>query len=167
MLRRLLVPLAATTVLVAGCGSAEPGAPAAPPSRTAPPVTQPAPEPDTFDLTAAEELINREGFTPTPPEGTLAGPLRAIHSMCTGSANGRCQEVFFFDRQRLAGRIHAGLVEITEQNGQAVMLSFPRYAPGDPGCCPSGGTSTHRIRLSGGEIQAEPPIPDSPNGQGG
>ncbi|MEU5845051.1 LppP/LprE family lipoprotein [Saccharopolyspora shandongensis] len=160
------VPLA-VAVLVAGCGTAGPATPppAPPPSQAVAPAPQPPP--DTFDLAAAEEFITREGFTPTPPEGTLTGPLRAIHSMCTGSANGRCQEVFFFDGQRVAGSVHAGMVEIAEQDGSSVVLSFPRYAPGDPGCCPSAGTSIHRITLVGGGIKDDPPIPELPNGQGG
>ncbi|GAA0528926.1 hypothetical protein GCM10011581_30830 [Saccharopolyspora subtropica] len=153
-------PLAAALLLTA-CGSAEPVVPVPPPSASAPAPTTPAPEP--FDLAAALALVEREGFTPTPPEAELAGPLRAIHSICTGTANGRCQQVFFFDGNRLAGTVAAGLIEITGQDGQVVRLSFPRYQPGDPGCCPTGAPGVHEVRLGAGGIVATPPIPEAPN----
>ncbi|MEV5537510.1 LppP/LprE family lipoprotein [Saccharopolyspora shandongensis] len=156
--------------LLVGCGAppaeepnqAVPPGPAAPPTQsTAQP--QPAPQPDPFDLTAALALIEGQGFTPDPPEGQLAGPIRAIHAMCTGSANGRCQAVFFFDGQQLVHRVDVGLVNILSQDGKAVRVEFPVYAAGDPSCCPSGTPTQHTITVQNGQLDAQPPVGFEPN----
>ncbi|GAA2788939.1 LppP/LprE family lipoprotein [Saccharopolyspora taberi] len=158
-MRRLIAVLALVALPLAGCGSAEPDGGGG----TAPPPPPPA---DTFDLAEAMARIESSGFTPAPPEGPLPGPVRAIHSTCTGSANGRCQEVFVFHSRDLVGSVHAGLMRITGQNGTQVSLELPRYAPGGPGCCPSGTPSPHTLRVEAGKLVADPPIPEDPNGHG-
>ncbi|MDA3628677.1 LppP/LprE family lipoprotein [Saccharopolyspora oryzae] len=160
-MRRSAGLLSLLVVLLAGCGQAPEPAPPAPTTQA--PSTKEAEE---FDLAAAMAEIEADGFTPTPPEGELAGPVRAIHAMCTGSANGRCQAVFFFDGQRLAQKMEVGLVSIVSQDGTAVRVEFPVYNADDPGCCPSGTPTRHTIRLVGGQLQADPPVGFDPNRPG-
>jgi hypothetical protein len=165
--RRLLVAvLVVLAVAVGGCrsGKAQPHAtPSAGPGwrigSAAPSIDPSAP----FDLAAALDTIRHRDFTPAAPTTPLVGPLRAIKGTCTGSINGRCMEVFFFNGQQLVDSVHAGLVDIVSQNGTEVVLSFPRYQHGDPGCCPTGEPTIHTVRLGGNGIVANPPIPSDPN----
>jgi len=119
-----------------------------------------------FDLNAALDVIRHQDYTPDVPDKPLPGPLRAIRAICTGSINGRCMQVFFFNGQQLVGGIDAGLVEVVSQNGTEVVLSFPQYRHGDPGCCPSGGEVRHTVRLGNGGTVADPPIPADSNNYG-
>lgn len=166
LLAALLVGCAAPPS--AGPDQANPPESAAPqtqaPAQTQTPAqTQSAPVADNFDLAAALALIEGQGFTPDQPEGQLHGPIRAIHAMCTGSANGRCQAVFFFDGQQLVHRMDVGLVRILSQDGKAVRVEFPVYASGDPGCCPSGTPTQHTITVQNGKLDAQPPVGFDPN----
>lgn len=164
-LRSALAVLLVAALGTAGCGGAS--TPDTVPSdlpgftvRTA----GPAPDPSQpFDLASALELIERRTYTPYVPKGPLRGPLRAIQGMCTGSANGRCQEVFFFYGQRLVGSVHAGVMSIVSQDGTTVVIELPQYRPGDPGCCPSGKPSRHAVRFDGSMLRADPPVPENPN----
>ncbi|MGW1682075.1 LppP/LprE family lipoprotein [Saccharopolyspora sp. NPDC002376] len=159
-MRRSAGLLSLLAVLLVGCGQAPEPAPSPPAPVTSEPVA------DSFDLAAAMAEIEADGFTPTPPESELTGPVRAIHAMCTGSANGRCQAVFFFDGQRLAQKMEVGLVSIVSQDGTAVRVEFPVYNADDPGCCPSGTPTQHTIRLADGQLQADPPVGFDPNRPG-
>ncbi|MEU6264256.1 LppP/LprE family lipoprotein [Saccharopolyspora shandongensis] len=163
--RHLVGALPLLAALLVGCG-APPSAPAdqlAPTASSTRTTAQPAPAPDPFDLAAALALIEGQGFTPDPPEGRLSGPIRAIHAICTGSANGRCQAVFFFDGQQLVHRVDVGLVNILSQDGRAVRVEFPVYAAGDPSCCPSGTPTQHTITVQNGRLDAQPPVGFEPN----
>jgi hypothetical protein len=157
---RLPLRLGLCAMLLAGCATQVPSpAPTVAPSVpgwSIAPSTSEQPPGDAFDLDAALELIERSGFTPDVPQQPLAGPTRAIHSICTGSANGRCQKVFVFDGQRLAGEV-GGLTQIIEQNGTEVVIEFAVYQPGDPGCCPSGQPQRRTYRLIDGRVRQDPP----------
>jgi LppP/LprE lipoprotein len=166
----LLAALASAALLVVrGCGSAR-ARPAVAPSggpgySVAPftPATANADPSAPFDLAAALEVIRHKDYTPNPPDRPLAGPLRAIVGICTGSVNGRCMEVFFFNGQQLVDGIDAGLVGIASQDGTQVVLELPQYQHGDPGCCPTGQPQRHTIRLRDGGIVADPPVPPDAN----
>ncbi|KAA5836092.1 LppP/LprE family lipoprotein [Saccharopolyspora hirsuta] len=166
-MRRFAGLLSLLVVLLAGCGQSPAGE--QPPPAPAPTQAPPAPptqQADAFDLAAALAAIEADGFTPTPPGAELAGPVRAIHAMCTGSANGRCQAVFFFDGQRLVHRMDVGMVRILSQDGTAVRVEFPVYNADDPGCCPSGTPTQHTIRVRDGQLEADPPVGFDPNRPG-
>jgi LppP/LprE lipoprotein len=157
---RLPFRLGLCAMLLAACGTPAPVpeptvAPSVPGWSLAPSTSEP-PAGSAFDLDAALELIERSGFTPDVPAQPLTGPMRAIHAICTGSANGRCQQVFVFDGQRLAGEI-GGLTSIVEQNGTEVVIEFAVYLPGDPGCCPSGQPQRRTYRLVDGQVREDPP----------
>ncbi|MER7079189.1 LppP/LprE lipoprotein [Saccharopolyspora kobensis] len=163
-MRRTAGLLSLLAVLLVGCGQAAEPEKAAPPP-PAPATSQPVVE--SFDLAAALAQIEAAGYTPTPPDGELAGPVRVIQAMCTGSANGRCQALFFFDGQRLAQQTgDIGMMRILSQDGTAVRVEFPVYNADDPGCCPSGTPTQHTIRLVGDQLQADPPISTNPNRPG-
>ncbi|QUH04277.1 LppP/LprE family lipoprotein [Saccharopolyspora erythraea] len=165
MRRRRVAGLLLVVLPLLGCGKAEPVPPGGPVVHSHAPAPPPAPSPAPapFDLDAALALIEQQGFTPEVPETALRGPIRAISSTCTGSANGRCRAVFFFDGQAFVQKVEAGLVRILEQDGRQVRLEFPQYGPDDPGCCPSGQPSVHTIRVDNGGLVAEPPVGWDPN----
>lgn len=119
-----------------------------------------------FDLEHALELMRRKGFTAAAQAREPKGPLRAFQALCTGTANGRCQAVFFFYEQKLVHIIQAGFVDIVAQDGDVVQISLPQYRRGDAGCCPSDKPSRHSVTMKNGTLQVEPPIPLDPNNYG-
>ncbi|MGW1197553.1 LppP/LprE family lipoprotein [Streptomyces sp. NPDC002536] len=125
-----------------------------------------------FDVDAALLQIKRMGFTADsePAElKALKGPLRAIHSHCTGTTDGHCVIVMFFHGNDYAGYDARGTGESTilSQDGTTVTLSYPVFKTTDPMCCASGGTREFRARWGSGKVVFTPPLPGNPNLAGG
>ncbi|MEV4439091.1 LppP/LprE family lipoprotein [Streptomyces sp. NPDC049577] len=121
-----------------------------------------------FDLDRAVLRVKRLGYTVDDEPAALKklrGPLRALHGHCTNSADGTCVSVFFFLGNEYAGYDAAGIAQSTieSQDGTTVTLSYPVYAPTDPQCCASGGTSRYRARWQDGKVTFTPPLPANPN----
>lgn len=164
---RCLLVVLAVQALIGACGpdhAPDSDAPTKPGWSLSTSVPQAANDP--FDLQAALERIRRGGHTPEEHPWQGPGPVRAISGICTGSQNGRCQDIFVFDEARLVGSIHAAFISIIEQDGTKVTVRLPQYVKGDPFCCPSGGDTTHTVTLKAGAIHAEPPIPTDANNTG-
>ncbi|MEU3407549.1 LppP/LprE family lipoprotein [Streptomyces sp. NPDC006670] len=93
----------------------------------------------------------------------LQGPLRAIRASSTGG-DGSVQGVFLFHGNQYVGRDTnpvGGAAAITDQDGRTVTVEYRKYRPGDPRCCPSGGTTTLRASWDGTRIVWTPP-PNAP-----
>ncbi|MEU8584174.1 LppP/LprE family lipoprotein [Streptomyces abikoensis] len=122
-----------------------------------------------FDAAAATLRIKRLGYTADDEPGVLKnlrGPFRAIHGTCTGSVDGRCVSVFFFQGNDYVGYDSPGVNEstIVKQDGRTVTISYPVFTTTDPMCCPSGGTREIRAAFKDGKVTFTPPLPGNPNG---
>ncbi|MEU1782854.1 LppP/LprE family lipoprotein [Streptomyces abikoensis] len=122
-----------------------------------------------FDAAAAAQRIKRLGYTPDDEPGVLKalrGPFRAVHGHCTGSVDGRCVSVFFFQGNAYVGYDSPGVNEstIVKQDGRTVTISYPVFTTTDPMCCPSGGTREVRAAFKDGKVTFTPPLPGNPNG---
>lgn len=102
--------------------------------------------PTSFDPTAADlATIRAHGYTPhghgaSTPDG-FGGTLYAWSGVCSGSADGYCQKVFFFIGTRYLGTDTARssiLTAVRAAGPQNIDVTYPNYAPQDPLCCPSG-----------------------------
>jgi hypothetical protein len=95
-----------------------------------------------------------------------------ITGTCAGSATGYCQNAFFFYDNRYLGTDVKGLdlgVSVEWTTGDVAALSYPLYAPGDPNCCPTGGSRLVRFEWNGSAVvplDPLPPYPNSTTGQG-
>ncbi len=123
-----------TVVRITATPSAAPTQPAATPAPT-------SSDPTTADL----ETIRAHGYTPghgvSTPDG-FGGTLYAWPGVCTGSADGYCQKVFFFIGARYLGtdtaRNSNAITGVRAAGPQNIDVTYPSYAPQDPLCCPSG-----------------------------
>ncbi|MEV5238042.1 LppP/LprE family lipoprotein [Streptomyces cinnamoneus] len=169
-----LAALGACLLLTASCtsvsGTGGRPRPTGPGSLWNPSAGQPSPSGANapFDADAALRRIKRLGFTADDEPGVLRklpGPLRAIHSHCTGSVDGHCVIVLFFHGNDYVGYdAHGtGNSSVVSQDGTTVTLSYPHFKPGDPMCCASGGTREYRARWTDGKVTFSPPLPGNPN----
>jgi hypothetical protein len=70
--------------------------------------------------------------------------------------------VFFFADSRLVGTDTAdgsSAVGATRVTPTEIDAQYDLYAPGDPRCCPNGGTDTVRFTWTGTKLIALDPIP--------
>lgn len=141
----------------AGCGrqAVQPASPTA----TAAPI---APS----SSSSEKAWLLRDGYTPDREIAVHAGAaiFHVFHSICTGSADGKCQEVEVFRagstkpvwrrQYSTVGGLHAvpGGFSVTAAN----------YRKGDPLCCPSGGSVTDTYRWSGSIFVESGPTPGAP-----
>ena len=96
------------------------------------------------------------------PRWDPSAPLNAIVAYYTAGAASGPGKVFFFvdgslvgtDTAEGSGAVSAIRVTPTEINAQYYL-----YAPGDPRCCPNGGTDTVRFTWTGAKLVALDPIP--------
>lgn len=97
--------------------------------------------------------------TPLPPQAVLAskgfapvgdvvvtddgsgGRLSAVKGVCQGSADGYCQQVFFFDNGQYLGTdtlaTSRGIINVAAGGAAKIAITYAQYAPEDPLCCPS------------------------------
>lgn len=120
--------------------------PSAAPTRPVPPRAGPTAAAPSSDPTAADlATIRARGYTPghgaSTPDG-FGGTLYAWPAVCTGSADGYCQKVFFFIGTRYLGTDTAtnsnAITGVRAVGPQNIDVTYPSYAPQDPLCCPSG-----------------------------
>jgi hypothetical protein len=100
--------------------------------------------PGFFELLAAE--IVELGYDPTgEPVFSEQSPGRfliAQHGICTGSADGKCQAVFFYLNDEYLGRDapdpYWGISLPVATDHATIALEYANYLPDDPLCCPTG-----------------------------
>lgn len=151
--------LLAAGLLLAGCrSSASP--PVSPTAGAATPTIRPLSTmpPVTTDPAAADAAqVRRRGFDPAPhivqaPDGS-GGTLYAIHGTCAGSADGYCQQMFFFLGTRYLGTdtpsASTAIAGYRAAGSGAIAVTYPTYANSDPLCCPSGTPVTITYRWNG------------------
>lgn len=127
------------TVSPAASPAASPTAPAAAPS---PARSSPTAVPTPVSMQA---LLASKGFTPAgDPVATddgQGGRLAAVKGICQGSADGYCQQVFFFDNGQYLGTdtlgTSFGIISVAAAGAARISVTYAHYAPEDPLCCPS------------------------------
>lgn len=86
------------------------------------------------------------------PDG-LGKTLYAILGICTGSADGHCQKIFFFlDNQYLGTDTKSPSNEIRSDVAAGtgnIDITYANYKPSDPLCCPTGQPVTIRYHWNG------------------
>ena len=162
-------PTAAPTVVPTAVPTAEPTQPPptatsapAPSPTTAPAPTRPAPTvaPAADALTLDPQVIKSKGYTPgegyaETNDGT-GGTLYAWKAVCTGSADGYCQKVFFFDGTRYLGtdtlNSSTQIMSVDASGPATIGVTYANYLPNDPYCCPSGDPVTILYHWTGGRL---------------
>jgi serine/threonine-protein kinase len=116
-------------------GSATP----VPPSPTAVPPANPT--------TNNPAVIKQLGYTPDARQQAETSDgfghvLYAYLGICTGSADGKCQKVFFFIGTRYLGTDTSAdspeILGVTADGAQTIGVTYANYRAQDPLCCPSG-----------------------------
>lgn len=107
-------------------------------------------------LQSAVERVKTEGYTvgdtSTYSENQL---LRVLIGTATGSADGYKKYAFFFARDKYLGPdtfYPSAGVSLAWQTNDTLALSYALYRPGDPLCCPAGGSAVVRFRWDGSRI---------------
>lgn len=153
--------------LVAGCSSS-----AGRPPATVTRVTPPTPTASGFglgSLAAHLAYLRARSYT---PDTRVVVPLQngsrlyAIHSVCTGSADGHCQAVDAFIGSRATPILHREYAAVQSLTGldNGFTVVARSYARGDPLCCPSGATVTDRYVWTGSALRESGPTPQPPSG---
>ncbi len=131
--------------------------------------TDPPPVQAGFAYQAAVQKVATLGYSVSGDQSTVAnqpGPLYVVTATCSGSADGYCQNAFFFVGDRYIGTDtsrHDTGVSVDWDTGSTVALDYPLYAPGDPQCCPTGGSRTVRFYWDGSSLTPLDPLPNNPN----
>ena len=114
-------------------------------------------------LPAALALVRAHGYTANDtsdyhPDQTL----RVLLATGTGSNDGYDKQAFFFVDGRYIGTDSSrpsAQVSVVSQSDTEVTLAYQLYRPGDPLCCPGGGTAHVRFQLNNGRLVPLDPIP--------
>lgn len=183
--RRILfaLPPAALVVLVAaGCGGGDEPASevtttptaartATAPATTAPSTTgttpaQPAIDPDApLSLATAEQTLSRRGYaTLSERDWRPDQPLKVLLGIREDDAGPRAELAFFFVGDRFIGtdtKDPSGQIEVVEQTGEAVTLSYALYRPADSVDDPTGGTAEVTYAWDGSRLTPQGAIPDA------
>jgi hypothetical protein len=109
-----------------------------------------------------EARILALGFTPTGSSVSTGdgsgGSLVALRGICTGSATGRCQQVFFFHNGEYLGTDtlspSSGIPDVQYAGVAKIAVTYVNYAPSDPGCCPSLAPVTITYSWDGTQLKA-------------
>jgi hypothetical protein len=113
-------------------------------------------DPAKTDLT----IIRSHGYSPQGSGASTSdgsgGTLYAWPAICTGSADGYCQKVFFFIDTRYLGTdtAHASnaITKVQATGPQDIAVTYPSYAAQDPLCCPSGKPVTITYHWTGNKL---------------
>lgn len=116
--------------------------PSAAATRPAVTVAPPSSDPTAADLaTIRAHGYTVQGHGVSTPDGS-GRTLYAWQAVCSGSADGYCQKVFFFIDTRYLGtdtaRNSNAITGVHASGPQDIAITYPSYAPQDPLCCPSG-----------------------------
>ena len=139
------------------------------PASPLPATTVPNADSSSFDYSAAVHTIENLGYTVLASQGDEAqagGPLYVLTATCTDSADGFCQNAFFFIDNRYIGTDISGKdegVSVSWQHADTVALTYPLYVTEDPPCCPTGGVRTVRFHWDGSFLRPLDELPVNPN----
>jgi hypothetical protein len=127
---------------------------------TAAPTSVPPTNPPVDPLAADEGTIKAKGYTPAgghaETQNGSGGTLYAWIGTCTGSADGHCQKVFFFNGTTYLGTDtsadSAGIMSVDTRAPEVFAVTYANYKPNDPLCCPTGTPVTITYRWTGSRL---------------
>jgi hypothetical protein len=131
------------------------------PSATSAPQATATTAPPTGDaLTLDPAVIEKHGYTPAQGHAETSdgsgGTLYAWAAVCSSSADGYCQRVFFFDGTRYLGTDTAtdstSISDVSTVGPQTIGVTYANYLPSDPLCCPSGKPVTIKYYWTGSKL---------------
>jgi predicted Ser/Thr protein kinase len=112
----------------------------------------------------ADSYVYKLSYRPMPgynPPWDPAAPLNVIVASYTGGASGPVKAFIFGDGKYIGTDTPEGSLgeKARRLNGSEIVIRYPLYNAGDPGCCPSGGTDDVRFLWTGGQLEVLDPIP--------
>lgn len=130
---------------------------AAAPIPPSPTLAAPARAATSSQLQKERSILEGKGYTPVAELSVrpTAGPeFDVFHSICTGSADGKCQEVDVFERNTVKVIWSREFTDVLAFSAlsSGFMVKAADFKPSDPMCCPSGGTISHVYRWNGQKI---------------
>jgi LppP/LprE lipoprotein len=143
-----------------GIPSPAPSASAAPPPASGP---APVPAGPYTTLAAAEAFVRsqpafstlRPDFTDTNRVWRPSAALHVVHATPAGGADYGGDYYYFLVNGNLVGqRFFAKATSDTPLDDVTFTVTYAVYQPGDPHCCPTGGTRTARFRWNGTSLTA-------------
>ena len=86
-----------------------------------------------------------------------AATLHVLHAVPAAAAGNGGDTYFFFVNGNLVGQFHfAGAVSERTPDATSFAVTYRVYKPGDPQCCPTGGTATTTFRWDGSKLVHDP-----------
>jgi LppP/LprE lipoprotein len=147
-----------------------PTAPATPPPTppaSVPPQSQPPPAGPYTTLVAAEAYVRAQppfarfpaGFVDTNLTWRASGTLQAVRATPAGGASYQGDYFYFFADGRPVGsqRFDRAQSEAVVAD-DTFAVTYSAYVPGDPHCCPSGGSRTVRFHWDGARLVPLDPL---------
>lgn len=120
-----------------------------------------------LSLKAAIELIKQKGYTVYDSSEiwySPSQPLNVLIGTCTGSADGYCNQAFFFYNGKYLGTDTADPsigIETIWRTDNTIALYYRLYRKDDPLCCSTTGAALVRYQWDGVKLVALDPIPTS------
>lgn len=166
----LLLVGVACVMMVAGVGRGGGNdVPVAAASATATPTPTPTPKPSPTPVPltpeqrvvrkTAVELVRSRGFEPARLRDY--NPRRTLRVLLGKRTDG-ARLAFFFVGDRYIGNDAgeaSGKVRVRRQANRRITLAYGTYAPGDKGCCPTGGPVNVRFDWDGAALRPLDPLP--------
>ena len=127
--------------------SAVRASPTPPPASPTSVLPSPTPVPPANPSTSNPAVIKQLGYTPDSRQlaetsDGFGHVLYAYLGICTGSADGKCQKVFFFVGTRYLGTDTSAdspeILGVASDGAQTIGVTYANYRAQDPLCCPSG-----------------------------
>lgn len=168
-----------TSVSTAPTQTATPSTPTASPSSAAPATHTPSPtasrppsaSPTRAAAGTATTIQSAESYVQTTSDQAggpfqfigadstwrTAATLHVLHAVPAAAAGNGGDTYFFFVNGNLAGQFHfAGAVSERTPDASSFAVIYHVYKPGDPQCCPTGGTATTTFRWDGSKLVHDP-----------
>jgi hypothetical protein len=132
------------------------------PEATVPPPAQTAPLAVDGARARAVALLRKRGYVPV--KAGAYDPRHALRVLVAHRAGKPLgpRRAFFFAGGRFVAHdapTASGSLELVASGDRWATLSYGRYAPGDPPCCPSAGRVKLRFELRGGAVRAVRALP--------
>jgi LppP/LprE lipoprotein/zinc-ribbon domain len=122
-----------------------------------------------FSAATIHEQLADFGYTlDSDGAQTTSSGLSAFTATCTGSGDGSCRKVFFYDGANLVGVDTPApdtSASIAWETTTSAAITYPQYNSGDPMCCPSGNSVTIVFSLSSAGVHPTTPLPNPINGR--
>jgi hypothetical protein len=177
-----LAPAALVLLALAGCGGGDASSSSAtdaatrtetvtrtvtvpPATSTTPTAPAPPSNPDApLSLAAAEQVLDARGYAPLGERDWRPDQSLKVLLGVSRSAEPRAEQAFFFVGDTFIGtdtKDPSAAIEVLDQDGDSVTLSYALYRPSDGIDAPSGGTAEVTYAWDGSRLTPQDPIPSA------